>query len=138
MTGTFDNWTKSVKLEKEGDVFQKTVDLDLSDASGKIYYKVRGYPVSVDLLCCCPTVLRDRTQSGTCRRVPRPDASMRTRTRSIPSLSNRKRPQVQSIQMRLEYDHGVLAVARKQMAGFRLVRGELKGGASLVGHSAHM
>ncbi len=38
MTGTFDNWTKSVKLEKEGDVFEKTVDLE--DSSKKIYYKV--------------------------------------------------------------------------------------------------
>jgi len=37
VTGTFDDWTKSVKLEKEGDVFQKTVDL--KDASKKIYYK---------------------------------------------------------------------------------------------------
>lgn len=38
MTGTFDDWTKSVKLDKDGDVFQKTVDL--KDASKKIYYKV--------------------------------------------------------------------------------------------------
>ncbi|CAH0004729.1 unnamed protein product [Clonostachys byssicola] len=37
VTGTFDNWTKSVKLEKDGDVFQKTVELE--DASKKIYYK---------------------------------------------------------------------------------------------------
>ncbi|KAK7398243.1 Cruciform DNA binding protein, partial [Neonectria punicea] len=37
VTGTFDSWTKSVKLEKQGDVFQKTVDL--KDASEKIYYK---------------------------------------------------------------------------------------------------
>ncbi|KAL1310511.1 hypothetical protein AAFC00_000796 [Neodothiora populina] len=27
VTGTFDNWQKSVKLDKHGDVFQKTVDL---------------------------------------------------------------------------------------------------------------
>jgi hypothetical protein len=27
VTGTFDNWTKSVQLEKKGDVFSKTVDL---------------------------------------------------------------------------------------------------------------
>lgn len=38
MTGTFDNWTKSVKLEKQGSVFQKTVDL--KEPAGKIYYKV--------------------------------------------------------------------------------------------------
>lgn len=40
VTGTFDNWTKSVKLEKKGDIFEKKVDL--KDASKKIYYKVRG------------------------------------------------------------------------------------------------
>jgi hypothetical protein len=39
VTGTFDNWTKSVRLEKEGDVFSKTVDL--KEPEGKIYYKVR-------------------------------------------------------------------------------------------------
>lgn len=37
VTGTFDNWTKSEQLPKEGDVFQKTVFL--KDASQKIYYK---------------------------------------------------------------------------------------------------
>ncbi|KAL7919825.1 carbohydrate-binding module family 48 protein [Trichoderma austrokoningii] len=37
VTGTFDNWTKSEQLAKEGDVFQKTVFL--KDASQKIYYK---------------------------------------------------------------------------------------------------
>lgn len=37
VTGTFDDWTKSVKLDKKGDVFEKTVDL--KDASKKIYYK---------------------------------------------------------------------------------------------------
>jgi hypothetical protein len=39
VTGTFDNWTKSVRLEKEGDIFSKTVDL--KEPEGKIYYKVR-------------------------------------------------------------------------------------------------
>ena len=39
VTGTFDDWTKSVKLDKKGDVFEKTVNL--KDASKKIYYKVR-------------------------------------------------------------------------------------------------
>lgn len=38
VTGTFDNWTKSEQLVKEGDVFQKTVAL--KDASQKIYFKV--------------------------------------------------------------------------------------------------
>jgi hypothetical protein len=41
VTGTFDNWTKSVKLEKQGDIFQKTVDLSLPTDSNKIHYKVR-------------------------------------------------------------------------------------------------
>lgn len=49
MTGTFDSWTKSVKLEKEGDVFQKSVELD--DASEKIYYKVRCAEVRRLRLC---------------------------------------------------------------------------------------
>ncbi|KAK1976802.1 hypothetical protein LZ30DRAFT_753251 [Colletotrichum cereale] len=37
VTGTFDNWTKSEKLEKVGNLFEKNVTL--SDASQKIYYK---------------------------------------------------------------------------------------------------
>ena len=60
MTGTFDNWTKSVKLEKEGDVFQKSVEL--KDASAKIYYKVCGYPIYVDPICLYPMILRHRTR----------------------------------------------------------------------------
>lgn len=46
VTGTFDDWTKSVKLEKEDGVFQKTVDLKPSE---KIYYKV-GSQLPVPLL----------------------------------------------------------------------------------------
>ncbi|KAL2758154.1 carbohydrate-binding module family 48 protein [Sodiomyces alcalophilus JCM 7366] len=37
VTGTFDNWTKSEKLDKVGDTFQKTVILP--DTSKKLYYK---------------------------------------------------------------------------------------------------
>ncbi|KAH7148943.1 hypothetical protein EDB81DRAFT_650436 [Dactylonectria macrodidyma] len=37
VTGTFDGWTKSVRLQKDGDIFQKSVELE--DASEKIYYK---------------------------------------------------------------------------------------------------
>ncbi|OAQ99824.1 hypothetical protein LLEC1_07089 [Akanthomyces lecanii] len=37
VTGTFDNWTKSVKLEKRGGIFEKTVSLEIP--SDKIYYK---------------------------------------------------------------------------------------------------
>jgi hypothetical protein len=39
VTGTFDNWGKSEKLEKVGDIFVK--DVTLSSAAEKIYYKVR-------------------------------------------------------------------------------------------------
>lgn len=39
VTGTFDDWSKSAKLEKNGDVFEKTIALP--EASEKIYYKVR-------------------------------------------------------------------------------------------------
>ncbi|KAF5486451.1 Signal transduction protein MDG1 [Colletotrichum fructicola] len=38
VTGTFDNWTKSEKLDKVGDAFEKTVTLP--EASEKIYYKL--------------------------------------------------------------------------------------------------
>lgn len=40
MTGTFDDWTKSVKLDKVGDVFEKEVTFP--DQVEKIYYKVRS------------------------------------------------------------------------------------------------
>lgn len=40
VTGTFDDWAKSVKLEKKGEIFEKLVDLPL--ATQKIYYKVRS------------------------------------------------------------------------------------------------
>jgi hypothetical protein len=50
VTGTFDNWTKSIQLEKKGDVFEKTVDL--KDASSKIYYKVRlSATICFDSVC---------------------------------------------------------------------------------------
>lgn len=39
VTGTFDDWKKSQKLEKVGDGFEKKVALP--DASHKILYKVR-------------------------------------------------------------------------------------------------
>lgn len=40
MTGTFDDWAKSVKLEKKGDRFEKL--LDLPQTEEKTFYKVRG------------------------------------------------------------------------------------------------
>ncbi|KAK2596629.1 Cruciform DNA binding protein [Conoideocrella luteorostrata] len=39
VTGSFDEWTKSVRLEKVGGIFQKTVHFSEKDASKKIYYK---------------------------------------------------------------------------------------------------
>lgn len=39
MTGTFDNWAKSTRLDKQGSAFEKTVSLSPSD--DKILYKVR-------------------------------------------------------------------------------------------------
>ncbi len=44
VTGTFDDWTKSEKLEKVGDKFEKNVTL--ADASKKIYYKVGAHAFS--------------------------------------------------------------------------------------------
>lgn len=48
MTGTFDDWAKSVKLEKKGDRFEKL--LDLPQTEEKIFYKVRG-------VSCAPRIL---------------------------------------------------------------------------------
>lgn len=51
VTGTFDNWSKSEKMTKGGDAFEKTVELP--DTSEKIYYKVGAvHPVSI--ACGCP------------------------------------------------------------------------------------
>ncbi|KAI1353499.1 hypothetical protein F5Y01DRAFT_312694 [Xylaria sp. FL0043] len=41
VTGTFDDWKKTEKLEKTGDGFEKKVALP--DSSSKIYYKVRRF-----------------------------------------------------------------------------------------------
>jgi len=40
VTGTFDDWSKSEKLVKTGDIFTKNVSL--KNADEKIYYKVRA------------------------------------------------------------------------------------------------
>lgn len=40
VTGTFDDWSKTEKLVKTGDVFEK--DVTLPSAAEKIYYKVRN------------------------------------------------------------------------------------------------
>ena len=39
VTGTFDDWARSVKLEKKGDHFEKLVKLP--SAKEQIFYKVR-------------------------------------------------------------------------------------------------
>lgn len=44
VTGTFDSWTKSQKLDRDGDVFSKTVQLE--HISDKIYYKVGSLQLS--------------------------------------------------------------------------------------------
>ena len=41
VTGTFDDWAKSVKLQSKGGYFEKLVDLPVADK--KIYYKVCDY-----------------------------------------------------------------------------------------------
>jgi len=48
VTGTFDDWAKSVKLERKGDRFEKLLDLSLTEE--KIFYKVRG-------VSCAPKIL---------------------------------------------------------------------------------
>lgn len=40
VTGTFDDWARSVKLDNKGTHFEKLVELPL--ANEKIYYKVRS------------------------------------------------------------------------------------------------
>ena len=42
VTGTFDDWAKSVKLEKKGDGFEKLVELPPSE--DRILYKVGIFP----------------------------------------------------------------------------------------------
>lgn len=69
VTGTFDDWGKTVKLEKIGDVFEKEVDLP--EADGKVHYKVSSsetplFPASPGqkqsppavITRVCPTVQR--------------------------------------------------------------------------------
>lgn len=51
VTGTFDNWSKSEKLIKTGDIFEKNVTLP--SAEEKIYYKVRrAKPCALDCQSC--------------------------------------------------------------------------------------
>lgn len=77
VTGTFDNWSKSEKLVKDGDIFQKTVELE--DASSKIYYKVRERLISHGLGSASVPSCHDpsRYPSPTTLRVSYHDASVR-------------------------------------------------------------
>ena len=43
MTGSFDGWSKSEKLERAGDVFEKTVTLP--DTSEPVLYKVSRFRI---------------------------------------------------------------------------------------------
>ncbi|OIW29135.1 hypothetical protein CONLIGDRAFT_645271 [Coniochaeta ligniaria NRRL 30616] len=58
VTGTFDNWSKSEKLEKVGDHFEKTVTLP--ETGDSIFYKVRFFsstshsPDLPSFWCICP------------------------------------------------------------------------------------
>lgn len=66
MTGTFDNWSKSEKLEKVDGIFQKTVTLP--NAQDKIYYKVRTF--QIPLLFIEPYL--GAWRSAASRRMPSP------------------------------------------------------------------
>lgn len=56
VTGSFDGWTKSVQLEKKGDVFQKTVEFSDKDAVNKIYYKVSGQSMLHAIYSCALSI----------------------------------------------------------------------------------
>lgn len=76
VTGTFDNWQKTVQLEKEGSVFKKTVELP----KNKTQYKV------------CPS--RPAPCAALCLRLP--PGRLLTAARSLSSMatgvSTRARP----------------------------------------------
>jgi hypothetical protein len=77
VTGTFDDWSKSVKLDaKEGGLHEKLVELPSADQ--KYYYKVRSEPVllysitsSVLFVLCvfARTVISEATDQLSCRLV---------------------------------------------------------------------
>lgn len=67
VTGTFDDWSKSAKLDKKGDGFEKTVTL--SDASEKILYKF----VVDGNWCTDHTAPQENDQSGNPNNVLTPD-----------------------------------------------------------------
>jgi hypothetical protein len=50
VTGTFDDWSKSERLDRVGQVFQKTVTFP--DSSEKVFYKVSELIRSAPFLPC--------------------------------------------------------------------------------------
>ncbi|CAK7270519.1 Cruciform DNA binding protein [Sporothrix epigloea] len=67
VTGTFDNWSKTMQLDKVGDVFQKSVELQ--DASKKIYYKF----VVDDKWVLDPAAPQERDEEGNINNVLTPE-----------------------------------------------------------------
>lgn len=53
VTGTFDDWGKTVRLDRNGEVFEKEVELPATEE--KIQYKVRTFFRSLSLALPCPT-----------------------------------------------------------------------------------
>lgn len=64
MTGTFDDWGKTVRLEKKGNAFEKLVRLP--EAGQNIYYKVR------ETAMCRPGVVGIPIWCGSWRAFERP------------------------------------------------------------------
>lgn len=56
VTGTFDDWGKTVKLDRMGDIFEKKVSL--SATNEKIHYKVRD-PCGALKLCLSVSMALD-------------------------------------------------------------------------------
>lgn len=67
MTGTFDNWSKSEKMTKAGDAFEKSVELP--DTSEKIYYKV-GAAVTLSIVSHHLQLSASAPRDGTCLPSP--------------------------------------------------------------------
>lgn len=69
MTGTFDNWSKSEKMAKVGNTFEKSVEMP--DTSERIYYKVCvTLHLSLNHLRLSASAPRGFQQSGPAPRSP--------------------------------------------------------------------
>ena len=69
VTGTFDDWRKTEKLERVGDVFEKEVALPSADE--KYYYKVRTLSGFDERTIGYQTSRRHRQRAGSRRKVMR-------------------------------------------------------------------